>query len=185
MLEAMAKLRSTMSVCSQAETQALAMGADAVGPEHLLLGLLAADGIAARALRDSGVTAAEVAEEVAPLGNADREALRSLGVDLDALRKRAEETFGAGALDHSRPRRRTGPLRSRLLGKHLPFTEPAKRALEQALREALVLQRQEVSPETILLALLHDDQPAIGQLLRRLDADADLIRSQVQHELGH
>lgn len=75
------------------------------------------------------------------LGDPDAEALGSLGIDLDEVRERVEETFGPGALDrqvrHVHSRRRCG-WTPEPYG-HTPFTPKAKRVLELSLRESLPL----------------------------------------------
>src|SRR5436305_7251399 len=104
---------------------AQALGHGSVGPEHLLLGLAAdPDGIAGRVLAQYGVEHAEavrrvragIAESVrrAGLDEAEVAALADLGIDVEAVVARAEESFGPGALvpcRAGRSRRRRGPLR--------------------------------------------------------------------------
>jgi hypothetical protein len=78
-----------------------------IGTEHLLLALLRDDGVACSVLRDAGVYPEQVRADVRaqvgagpdPLGQADADALLSIGIDLDAIRSKIEETFGEGALD--------------------------------------------------------------------------------------
>jgi ATP-dependent Clp protease ATP-binding subunit ClpA len=91
-----------------------------IGCEHLLLAVVAADDPAAAVLREHGLTPERVEEEVvrrAGLGagaglfaDLDRDALASMGIDLDAVRARIEASFGPDALTqadqavHCRPR---------------------------------------------------------------------------------
>ena len=52
------------------------------------------------------------------LGPADADALRAIGIDVDSIRQRIEESFGPGALElASRPRRR---------GRRLPLRRPRR-----------------------------------------------------------
>src|SRR4051812_2504168 len=89
----------------EAQAQATALGHDAITSEHLLLGILADPGsVPSTVLADLGVDHQRLVREVATLGDADAAALAAIGVDLESVRRRAERTFGAGALD--RPRRR-------------------------------------------------------------------------------
>src|SRR5438034_9135373 len=87
-----------------AQQEARRLGHDCIGTEHVLLGLLRGEGIAARALSGLGVTAEAVEREAAafvrpaPFGAADAEALGAIGIDLDEVRRRLEATFGPGAL---------------------------------------------------------------------------------------
>src|SRR5919199_5286442 len=87
-----------------AQLAARRLGHGHIGTEHLLLGLLETDGIAAQVLRGLGVTPAAVEREVlaevgrGPLGERDAEALEAIGIDLDEVRRRVEANFGPGAL---------------------------------------------------------------------------------------
>ena len=86
---------------------------DQIRPVYLLHALAAGDGVAARALAGLGVEAVAIErrlDRAAPLrrpsGDDDAEALASIGIDLDEIARRVEESFGPGALDRSpsRPR---------------------------------------------------------------------------------
>lgn len=173
------------SAVVDAQKQAGELGHDQVLAEHLLLGLFAdPDGVGARVLRGIGVERDAVAAEVATLGRSDADALGSIGIDLDNVRRQAEAAFGPGALDRPR-RRRTGPLRYRLLGGHVPFTAAAKAALEQSLREAVALRHHYIGTEHLLLGLVGDGSGPAGATLRRLGfaLDHDDVRARVLDEL--
>jgi ATP-dependent Clp protease ATP-binding subunit ClpC len=58
----------------------------------------------------------------------------------------------------------------------LPFTVGAKRALELALNEALVLGQRCIEPRHIALALLNTPDVSMGRLLNRLEVDHLLLR---------
>jgi hypothetical protein len=134
-------------------------------------------------LRVRGVDQRGVAGEVAALGRGDDDALRALGIDLSAVRARAEAAFGPGALDRPR-RRRAGVLRwmSGTSG-HLRFSAAAKRALEQSLRQALDLRSGAIGVDHLLLGLLADDQAPAATTLRRLGADPADVRAAVRTAL--
>jgi len=173
-------------VVVDAQQQARALGHNEIAPEHILLGVLAdADGVAARVLQDLGVDRDAVLVEVATLGRSDADALRAIGVDLEAVRRQAEAAFGPGALDRPR-RRRRGLFRAVPGGGHLPFSSPAKKVLEQALREALALKHNYIGTEHILLGLLAEERGSVPHTLRRLPTpvDAAAVRSRVIAELG-
>jgi ATP-dependent Clp protease ATP-binding subunit ClpA len=128
-----------------AQHEARALGHDWIGTEHLLLGLAAeSDGLAARVLDRAGVRLEDlrraVTDRVGPGRAADAEALATIGIDLDAVRRAVEATFGEGALG----RTRAGCI---------PFTPRAKRSLELALREALSLGHDAIGTEHLLLGL--------------------------------
>ena len=72
----------------------------------------------------------------------DREALRAIGIEVDQIRARVEESFGPGALE------RAG------FPRHLPFSPRSEKVMGLSLREALRLRHDYVGTEHILLALL-------------------------------
>ena len=124
----------------QAQHEARRLGHNYIGCEHLLLAAAGLAEPAGAALRDQGVTPERVEAEIVrtvgrgqaadpdgraadptgrgdPLHGLDREALASIGIDLDVVRARLEAAFGPDALDRavlahrraaqaSRPRRR-------------------------------------------------------------------------------
>ena len=166
-----------------AQEQARTFGHREIVPEHVLLGVLAdVDGVAAKVLRGLGVEREALVAQTRALEVSDAEALRSIGVDLEAVRRQAEATFGPGALDRPR-RQRRGLFRLRTVGGHLPFSKAAKRALERSLREALDLKHNYIGTEHILLGLLADDQGSLPHTVRRLGLDPALVRAQVLEEL--
>jgi ATP-dependent Clp protease ATP-binding subunit ClpA len=139
-------------------------GAGSVDTVHLLVALSEQEGgLAARTLVAVGVTAASferlaLGEGGEPL---DAEALASLGIDLDAVRARADAAFGEGALERARRRPRRG---------HLPFTKDARKALELSLREAIHAGSRSIDSGHVLLALLREEgTTAHGTLVAALD----------------
>ncbi|MFD1504797.1 Clp protease [Georgenia yuyongxinii] len=167
----------------QAQVQARRLGHDHIGGEHVLLGVLAADdGVPARVLRDLGVDRAALEHELAVLGHADADALASIGIDLEAVRRQAESAFGRGALDQPRHRRR-GFLR-RKSGGHIPFTASARKGLEQSLRQALALGHGYIGAEHLVLGLIPDDKTPTARTLRRLGVTPADLRARLREELG-
>ncbi|MGK5732286.1 Clp protease N-terminal domain-containing protein [Streptomyces sp. URMC 124] len=181
----------------QAQEEARALGHAWIGSEHLLLGVLMQDGAPGVAtLARFGITHEACRSAVAPagaLGTDDAEALRALGIDLEAVRTRAEGAFGPGALDlpgppQERPRilpfgrRRSEPA----AGKgHLPFTPRAKKALERSLREALARKDRRIGAEHVLLGILDPGDKVTDGVLRKLGTDAAAVRSGVLADLPH
>ena len=147
-----------------------------LGTEHLLLGVLAdTDNTAAAALRRLGLTPAatrrRIAELAGPDTGLDAEALRSIGIDLDAVRRQAEAAFGPGALNrHCRGSRHRG---------FLPFSPRAKKVLELALREAAQLSDRSIGTEHLLLGVLREGQGVAVQVLAALDVEPGRLRSTV------
>ncbi|WP_210414579.1 Clp protease N-terminal domain-containing protein [Microlunatus elymi] len=140
----------------QAQSEARELGQDQIGSEHVLLGTLwHADGVVKPVLDAAGLTYRRVRERVeSSVGDSypDADALRRIGIDLDEVRRRVEENFGAGALSRRASRRRG----------HLPFGAAAKKSLELALREAISLQHNYIGTEHILLGLTRlDHEPAV------------------------
>jgi ATP-dependent Clp protease ATP-binding subunit ClpA len=155
---------------------------------HLLLGVVADDQQVAAAVIDRlGVDRAALRAAIAAYEAPDAEALRTLGIDLDQVRRQAEQAFGPGALDHPR-RQRRGLFGHRRIGGSgfVPFDAEAKAALEGALREALARHDRHIGTEHLLLGLLTTRPGSVIALLGRLGVVADLeaIRSLVDQELG-
>jgi ATP-dependent Clp protease ATP-binding subunit ClpA len=172
-------------VTVDAQASARRLGHGSIGTEHILLGLLQGDGIAAQVLTGLGVTPAAVEREVlaevgrGPLGAGDAAALGAIGIDLDEVRRRAEASFGAGALywnPDPRCRRARSPFP---VSGHIPFSPRAKKVLELSLREALALGHRYIGTEHILLGLVREGEGLAMLVLVRLGAGPQAIRGQV------
>ena len=105
--------RTARSVVVVAQEDARRLGHNHVGCEHLLLAAAATDEPASAVLRDHGVTPDRIeaamlrtlgpGQTADPLGGLDKEALASIGIDLDVVRARIEATFGPDALSRALP----------------------------------------------------------------------------------
>ncbi len=178
----------------RAQTEARDLGHGHIGTEHLLLALLAdpAGPVAAATGLSHDRVAAEVARRVrvspepAPdRDEADRAALKAIGIDLDAVRRAIEENFGPGALHLPPPesqRRRTSWWR-RATGSHVPFTPRAKKVLELSLREAIRLRQNVIAPEHIMLGVLRDDGGLAARILADAGVDAATLRADLERAL--
>ncbi|HCT77307.1 MAG TPA: Clp protease [Micromonosporaceae bacterium] len=146
-----------------------------VGTEHLLLGLMTSGGVAQKVLEATGMRADWVRGEVQRFIGQDAEALESIGIDLDAVKAKIEETFGAGALDDLEPKPRRGWFRRRSTseGGHRPFTPRAKKVLELSLREALALRHNYIGTEHILLGLLREGKGLAAKVM--VDTGLDFV----------
>ncbi|MEH1128668.1 Clp protease N-terminal domain-containing protein [Micromonospora sp. CPCC 206061] len=130
---------------------------------------------------------AQVSTGTDPLGQADADALRSIGIDLDAIRSKIEETFGEGALDQphvcEEPRRglfRRQPRQAHGGSPgHIPFTPRAKKVLELALREALHLKHSYIGTEHILLGLIREGEGLAARVLTDAGLSLDDLRTHV------
>jgi hypothetical protein len=128
------------SVLVLAQEEARLLNHSFIGTEHILLGLIH---------QGDGVGAA---------------ALESLGITLDAVRQKVEETIGmAGTAPSGSP----------------PFTPRAKKVLELSLREALQLGHRYIGTEHILLGLVREGEGVAATVLVSLGADLGLVRQKV------
>lgn len=177
-----------------AQEEARALGHPMIGTEHLLLGLLRAqDGVAARVLTSVGLREADVRDEITRRVGAGQhgrtaqaEALRVIGIDLDAVREQVENSFGPGALDRplrGRRRSRRGRRCTAFPG-HVPFSRRAKKVLELSLREALGLRHGYIGTEHILLALLREGAGVGARVLVDRQLRLDELRQQVLRAVG-
>jgi ATP-dependent Clp protease ATP-binding subunit ClpA len=167
-----------------------------IGTEHLLLGLLREpSGAAKRALDRLGIERDAVRSDVVRLvgvgpptglGEQDAEALRSIGIDLDEVRRRLEEAFGTGALER-RDRVRRGWRRKKrceTVAGHIPFTPRAKKVLELSLREAVQLGHGYIGTEHLLLGLVREREGLAARILAQRGAPDQLVRIMVIEELA-
>ena len=148
--------------------EARRLGATAVGPEHLLIGVAARGAIVvgARSFTLPGfnpeppvptnVIRPDDLRRLLRGEDPEAEALAAIGISLPAVLQSLEETFGPDALS---------------CDGRLPFRADAKRALELALREAVELRRRQIGTSELLLGLLREPSRA-SELLARLDVDA-------------
>ncbi|MEI5101585.1 Clp protease N-terminal domain-containing protein [Streptomyces sp. PmtG] len=151
---------SARDVVTGAVEHAARAGADSIDEGHLLLSLLDR-----RASRASFALAAlgadrrrgEIAQALADarrrggLTQADTEALAGLGIDVEQIVARVEQTHGAGVLASAGAGRGRKGLGARF--GHRGFTRDAKGALEAALRIATARRERVIGDQHILLAL--------------------------------
>jgi ATP-dependent Clp protease ATP-binding subunit ClpC len=123
-----------------AQEEARLLNHSFIGTEHILLGLIhEGEGVAAKALEQ-------------------------LGISLEAVREKVEETIGLSG---------TAPTGSP------PFTPRAKKVLELSLREALQLGHNYIGTEHMLLGLVREGEGVAAQVLVSLGADLTRVRQQV------
>lgn len=165
-----------------AQEEARSLGHGRIGAEHLLLAALRhpAQPGAATLVR-LGVTPGTCRAAVAgvlggegePLGDEDAEALRGLGIDLEEIRRRAESSFGSGALD-APARKPSG---------HIPFAARAKKALQRSLREATARGDRRIGVEHVVLGVLRADDKISLAVLERLGLTPGDVRELVLADL--
>ncbi len=164
---------------ADARQEAAWAGQDRIGSEHVLIGLLREPGPAAEALTDAGVTA-EALRARLPRGDhetaagLDADALSTLGIDLDAVRRAADAAFGPGALDRARV-----PGSSRV-----QFSPDAKQTLAGALREAVHRSQREITSGHLLLGILDQKRNGALTLLTETGTDIAALRADVIRRLS-
>src|SRR6266508_3487980 len=146
-----------------------------LGSEHVLLGVLAeGHSGAARVLRAHGVELEAARTELRRLAGrgvvpaprpSDAQLLGALGIDLDAIRRNTEQTFGSRAVGEAtwRVTRRQGWRGGTVVWTPLcgpPFV--AKRALQLAGQQARAFGHDAVGPEHVLLGVLEDARQPPG-----------------------
>lgn len=206
--------RPARQVVVEAQEEARSLGHDRVGTEHLMLAVLRRpEQPGAATLVRLGVSAENCRAAVSSvvggadgdaLGPEDAEALKAFGIDLDEIRRRAENAFGDGALDApvtdpeaGAPRRRRFLKRGRredgggsgstgaVSGPsgHIRFTGRAKKALELSLREAIARKDRHIGVEHVVLALLRGDDKISQGLFQRLGVAPKEMRDLVLADL--
>ncbi|MGW3544338.1 Clp protease N-terminal domain-containing protein [Nocardia niigatensis] len=180
MFERFDKPARTAIVMAQEEARDLC--ASAIEVEHMLLGLLACPDQGLREiLAAHGLTAEGVREALArkrtgePLGAEDAAALRSIGIDLDAVRESLEATFGENALDQAAVPEEASRWRKYWGAEggprgHIPFTGDSKKVIELSLREALSRKDDHIEAAHLMLAVLRAPNVVTGRLLGGDDA---------------
>ena len=128
-----------------AQEEARLLNHNFLGTEHILLGLIhEGEGVAAKALE-------------------------SLGISLEAVREKVEETIGpAGTAASGAP----------------PFTPRAKKVLELSLREALQLGHNYIGTEHMLLGLVREGEGVAAKVLGNLGVELNKVRSAVEFIIG-
>ncbi len=180
-------------------------GDEEVTPTHLLTELARGHGPVPMLLRRHGVDAERIAalgrigdadDGLArhPFDDDDAEALRSFGIDLGAIRRAVEASFGEGALDDptrvgegrdtddvitDEPVGRRGRVRISLGGRPR-FAAAAKKSIELALREAIRDRSREVREEHLARGILRADDDGIRALLRTLEVDVRTLREDLE-----
>jgi ATP-dependent Clp protease ATP-binding subunit ClpA len=175
MFERFSKSARTSLVDAQDEARRLHH--PGLGPEHLLYGLLVqTDSIAAQALRAHGLDAADVHRGLAGRTESDpldEDALATLGIDLDAVRRVVEASFGPGALESRKP-----PTAG-----HLPVTKDLKKVLGLSLREAQRLGHDHIGSGHVLLGLLRAGGGVAGQILADAHVDLAALRDDLTRRM--
>lgn len=198
---------STQDLCHE-------LGAERVRPVHVLLALTEESSGVSDLLAAHGITTEAIATSLglrpptpsahpeptapqAPLSEEDADALRSLGIDLDAIRAAVERQFGEGALDGQGEGGTQDPdprlsrdddefdlwAARRRLGwrEHVRFSRGAKKVLELSLREAIRTGAREIRSEHIALGVLRSDDETLRMVLRMRGVDERAVRADLEN----
>jgi ATP-dependent Clp protease ATP-binding subunit ClpA len=165
------------SAVIDAQLVARQTGSRSIESRHLLVGLAEAAGRAGAALDavgvDREVLSARLRAQLSETG-LDATALASLGIDLDAVRRRADNVFGQGSLDRATTKGRRG---------HIPFTSDAKKSLVLALREAVRTGSSGIHDAHLLLGILRNTgsraEVELSRTLAAAGSDAASLRAAV------
>lgn len=186
---------AAQAVVIEAGAHATRLGHNWIGCEHFLLVLASSDDPVGQAFRDAGVTAARIESTIMRqvgrgrrlFDTLDREALATVGIDVDAVREAVEQTFGVGALDRVRrptgraglagrrgaPWRRLGPGR-RVLGPGL--TPRAKECIARAVGDA---RAGYVGAEQIALSVLGMKNGTVPHIFAAMGVSADALSADI------
>jgi ATP-dependent Clp protease ATP-binding subunit ClpC len=133
-------------VITTSREEAIRLGHDYIGTEHLLLGLV----------KEKKSLAIKV--------------LRSLNIDLIALKKSIEESI------HSR----SGSKASMNVGE-LPLNKQVEKVLKVTFLEAKMLKSEEISPEHIMLSILKNKDNLASRILRQFDIDYEIYKTEMDY----
>jgi len=166
-----------------ARREALLMGQREIGCSHLLLGIMSEpNGPGALALSAAGLDLAGLRARIAAAARPaaeplDAGALASLGIDLDAVRRATEASFGQGALD-----RAASPRHEPSWGA-MRVTRPARKSLELGKRAAGQLHSGHISTGHLLLGLIEQGDNGAVAALTAAGVDTGALRADVMARL--
>jgi ATP-dependent Clp protease ATP-binding subunit ClpA len=161
---------------SLARAEAIRLGHPWLGTEHVLLALLRQPDTGARRILSSLGATFQTAERDLidfigepcgdePLGAEDERALRTIGVDLSAVRRLVEDAFGRGALDQG------------CANPGLPMMCRLKKTLERAGRQAGT---GSIDAEHLLLGMVDIKRALAVELLERMAITRAAVRAAAQ-----
>jgi ATP-dependent Clp protease ATP-binding subunit ClpA len=151
-----------------------------IGTEHVLLALAEDSGGApARVLEQRGLSAAGIRAELVsmvgvgqrPAGDLDGDALATLGIDLDEIRRKVEQEFGPGALERAAM---SAGDESTIGNPYRCIAPRLKRAFEIAAREA---RGCPMSPSEVLIGLASVEDCLAARILRAHGITLDQLRT--------
>ncbi len=175
------------AVVVDAQDHARRLGHHHIGSEHLLLAIAGSDADAGELFRARGISPGDVEAamrrllDAGPIESLDRDALASIGIDVDLVSDRLQAAFGPDAVRPASRRRRrwrrrpeTGEIRG-----HIPFTAQAKACLAGSLREAERLHDHYLGVEHVALALTSQTSGLTPRIFAALNASGDGLRREI------
>ena len=150
-----------------------------IGTEHVLLAIAEDGGIPSRVLGELGLSAAAIHADLVgiiglgerPTRDLDGAALAALGIDLDEIRRKAENEFGPGALERAAM---SADGESTLIDPYRCIAPRLKRAFEIAAREA---RGCPFTPGEVLIALASVEDSVAARILRLHGITLDNLRT--------
>lgn len=184
--------RDAIALSGRAFEHAIRVGSPFLGAEHFLFALAAADQPAGAVLREHGVTSERVATEITRvglLGDLDRDALATIGIDVDAVYAKAAGSFGPKALTlasraaHREPRlRRLDPRRVPGAGRggaFLPHDPGGRQGFGNAIEEAELRHAPQIDVEHLALGFLRVTEGAVPAILSGLGVSGPAVRAAI------
>jgi ATP-dependent Clp protease ATP-binding subunit ClpA len=150
-----------------------------IGTEHVLLAIAEDGGPAAQLLAERGLSAADIHAGVVrmiglgerPAGDLDRDALATLGIDLDEIRAKVESEFGPGALERAAM---STSGETTLVDPYRCIAPRLKKAFEIAAREA---RGCPFSPSEVLIGLISVEDCVAARILHAHGITLDDVRA--------
>jgi ATP-dependent Clp protease ATP-binding subunit ClpA len=191
---------NTIAVFNTAIAEARRLGHDYVGTEHLLIALVRhrevlPDAVATLLPGDVDVLTAAL-EDLLGGPPRDAELLKTLGIDLDAVRAAVRQTFGGDAIERlgrrrvhqpwqpwRRPSRRCmSLLAGGMVG--MGVVPRVKRAFEYARRDADRRQRTTIDPSGLLLGMVEVEDALSNRLLQLVGVNLAAVRRALLEAAG-
>jgi ATP-dependent Clp protease ATP-binding subunit ClpA len=164
---------SARQAVAAAEVESRNLESGYIGTQHLLIAIAAeTQGLGGRVLRELGATAEDLRQDAkrhADPSLIDPDALATLGIDYDEVKRRVEATFGPGAL-----------ARGRSTCGGIPFSRRAKKSLELALRCTLSLNDNFIGSEHLLLGLAGTGDSTAQDILVERGLDLERLDAAVR-----
>jgi ATP-dependent Clp protease ATP-binding subunit ClpA len=181
---------NTIAVFNTAVVEARRLGHGYVGTEHLIVALVRHREVlpaAVAALLPGDVEGLSAALEDLLGGPAPRDAelLKTLGIDLDAVRAAVRQTFGRDAIERLgrrrvhqpwQPWRRPSRRCMSLLAGGMGVLPRVKQAFEYARQDADRRQRTTIDPAGLLLGMVEVEDALSNRLLQRVGVDPSAVR---------